>query len=281
MKKLTLAGALILAGVSGSAFAEGTSPWLPIPGQLAVSFGFSDQSGDSAYIGTDELDIDQITGGGADEFERQTSTVSFSYGITDSLAFDAVLAYAEVDSGRADSDKGLGDSLLGLSWRITDEYVQTDLPTITLRVGVIVNGDYDGARLASIGKDANAVEFAAIVGKSITPWLSLSAQAGVQDYDDDVPTYYFYELGAHFTPAPGWSIGLGYAEKEGDTDLDIGEPGFSPARFQEVAEERSMVKASVGYGFGNQGIALLYNQVVDGRNTVEDDSIGLSYTYAF
>lgn len=281
MKKLSLVGAMVLAGLSNATLAEGTSPWLPIPGQLSVSLGFADQSGDSAYIGTQELDIDQITAGGADEFERETSTVAFNYGISDSLAFDAVLSYAEVDSGRADSDRGLGDSLLGLSWRVVDEYVQTELPTVTLRLGAIIKGDYDGARLASIGKDANAVELAAIVGKSITPWLSLSAQVGVQDYDDDVPTNYFYEVGAYFTPAPGWSISLGYAEKEADTDLDIGDPGFTPARFQEVAEERSLVKASVGYGFGNQGIALLYNQVVDGRNTVEDDSIGISYTYAF
>lgn len=281
MKRITRISALLLAGVSANVLAEGTSPWLPIPGQLSVSVGYADQSGDSAYIGTQELDIDQITGGGADEFERETSTIALSYGLSDSLALDAVVSYAEVDSGRADSDRGLGDSLLGLSWRVSDEYVQTQLPTITLRVGAILKGAYNGARLASIGKDANALEFAAIIGKSFTPWLSLSAQAGVQDYDDDVPTYYFYELGAHFTPAPGWSIGLGYAEKEGDTDLDIGEPGFSPARFQEVAEERSMVKASVGYGFGNQGIALLFSQVVDGRNTVEDDSLGFSYTYAF
>lgn len=281
MHKLSAFWAVALIGLSSTTVAEGTSPWLPIPGQLSVSIGFADQSGDSAYIGTNELDIDQITGGAADEFERETTTAAISYGISDNLAFDAIIAYSEVDSGRADSDRGIGDTQLGLSWRVADEYIQTHLPTITLRAGAIIKGSYDGARLASIGKDANAAELAVILGKTVTPWLSLSAQAGVQDYQDDVPTYYFYELGAHFTPAPGWSLGLGYAEKEGDTNLDIGGPGFTPARFQEVAEERSIVKASVGYGFGNQGIALLYNQVVDGRNTVEDDSIGFSYTYAF
>lgn len=281
MNSISVLSTAALLVVSATTLAEGSSPWLPFPGQLAVSIGFADQTGDSAYIGSNELSIRDITGGAAEEFERDATTAAISYGISDNLAFDAAITYATVEAGRADKDSAFGDSQFGLSWRITDEFIHTQLPTITVRTAAILKGNYDGARLVSIGKDANALEVALIAGKSITPWLGLSAQIGSQYYEGDVPDHTFYEVKAHITPAPGWSLGLAYSENEADTNLDIGGPGFTPARFQEVAEERSVVKLSAGYGFGNQGIALNYSQLIDGRNTVDDDSLGLSYTFAF
>ncbi|GAB1255587.1 hypothetical protein NBRC116494_00890 [Aurantivibrio plasticivorans] len=276
---------IVLAGVliSSSSFvtAEGTSPWLPIPGQFSSSINYSLQSGDSAYIGDQELDVELITGSGASEFERASTTLSFSYGINDFLALDATIGYGDVEVGNADEDSGLTDTTIGLSWRVTDEYFNPGFPTTTLRLGAIINGDYDGARLAAVGKDANGAEFSILLGKSFTNWFSVSAELGVQERDNDVPTATYYAISTLFYPAPGWSLGLGYSDKTFDSNLDIAGPGFSPDRFQEVAEERSLVKASVGYGFGNHGFALLYNNLVDGRNTVNDDAITLSYTLAF
>lgn len=279
MQRVILVGALLT--VSTQAFCEGTSPWLPIPGQLSASINYTDQEGDTAYIGDNELDVDMITGGAAEDFERNTTTLTFNYGISDNFALDVTLGYGEVEAGAADSDQGIIDTLVGISWRMTDEFMDPALPTMTLRAGAIINGDYDGGRLAALGRDANGLELSFLIGKSLSSWFALSAEVGVQERDNDVPTAYFYEVSTHFTPAPGWNLSLGYAEKEFDDDLDIGDPGFTPDQFQEVGEERSLLKASVGYGFGNHGVALLYNDLLDGRNTVNDSALSLSYTFAF
>ena len=99
-----------------------------------------------------------------------------------------------------------------------------------------------------------------------------------------MPNATFYEVGARYRFAPSWSASLAYGAKKYSGNLNIGGPGFSPARFQEVRAERELIKLGLGYAFAsNQGLALNYAKVQSGgRNTVKDDPIiGLSYTVAF
>jgi hypothetical protein len=98
-----------------------------------------------------------------------------------------------------------------------------------------------------------------------------------------VPNATFLEAGARYRFAPGWSASVGYSDKKYGGSLDIGGPGFSPDRFQQVRAERSVAKLGLGYGFaGNQGVALNLAKALSGRNTVKDDQIvGVSYTFAF
>lgn len=265
------------------AAAEGNSPWLPIPGQASVTVGYVSQKANEAYIGDKKMAVSAITGGGASSYDRTSTALRLDYGFTDAIAFDATLSNGRTSVGGADNDSGSTDSVLGLRWRVLDEYEQPSLPTVTLRGAVIVKGNYDGARLASLGKAANGTEASIIVGKQLTSAFSAYGELGVQNYSDNVPNATFYELGARVRVAPQWSIGLAYANKRFGGDLDIGGAGFSPARFQQVREERSLVKLGVGFAFAaNQGIALNYANVTDGRNTVKDDRIlGISYTYGF
>jgi hypothetical protein len=76
---------------------------------------------------------------------------------------------------------------------------------------------------------------------------------------------------------------LGYSNKEFDGNLDIGRNDFTPARFQEIAEERELFKAMINYSFlENQAVALHFSQLLDGRNTINDDgTISLSYAITF
>ena len=273
----------ILAAVPLAAFAEGDSPWLPIPGQFSLGLNHTEQSGDNAYIGNKLLPLTAITGGAASKYKRATTTLRLDYGLSDALSFDATIGFAKVKVGAADNDSGMTDSTLGLRWRVLDEYEDPALPTLTLRGAAILKGNYDGARLASVGKDANGFEVAIVLGKQITPTFALSGEVGVQNRSDNVPNAIFYELAARYRFAPQWSASLGYSNKKFGGNLDIGGAGFSPARFQEVREERGVVKAGVGYAFAsNQGVALNLAKTTSGRNTVKDDqAIGLSYTFAF
>ena len=272
-----------LAMLPLAAFAESDSPWLPIPGQASLSLNHTEQSGNNAYIGSTLLPISAITGGGASKYRRSTTSLRVDYGISDALALDATLGYGKVRIGAADNDSGQTDSSLGLRWRVLDEYENPAVPTLTLRGAAIIKGSYNGARLASLGKGANGFEAAVVLGKQLTPGFALWAEVGAQNRSNSVPSAVFFELGARYRFAPKWSASLGYSEKKFHGNLDIGGPGFSPARFQQVREERGVVKLGLGWAIaGNQGIALNLAKTTSGRNTVKDDQVtGLSYTYAF
>ena len=272
-----------LAALPLLALAESNSPWLPIPGQFSLGLNHTEQSGNDAYIGGTLLPLSAITGGAASKYKRASTTLRLDYGLSDSLALDAAIGYAKVKVGAADSDSGMTDSTLGVRWRVLDEYEDPALPTLTLRGAAILKGNYDGARLASVGKGANGFEAAVVLGKQILPALALWAEIGVQQRSDNVPSATFYEIGARFRFAPMWSASLGYSDKKFGGDLDIGGAGFSPARFQEVREERGVVKLGIGYAFArNQGLAINLAKTTRGRNTVKDDQvIGLSYAIAF
>ncbi len=264
-----------------SALAESDSPWLPIPGELAISVNQTEQSGDEAYIGSAKTPVSAITDGAASKFRRSTTNLRLGYGLSDAVALDASVGFGKVRAG-ADNDSGRTDSVIGVNWRVLDELEQPALPTLTLRAAAILKGSYDGGRLAALGNAENGFEVAAIVGKQLTTTLALWAEAGVQDRKGSVPKAVFYEIGARYRFAPGWSASLGYSDKKYDGNLDIGGPGFTPSRFQEAREERGVVKLGVGWAIAsNQGLALNYARLTSGRNTVIDDAVGLSYTFAF
>ena len=272
-----------LAAMPLAALAESNSPWLPIPGQVLLGVNHTEQSGTDAYIGSKQLPLSAITGGGASNYKRSTTAVRVDYGLSDAFSLDAAVTFGTVKVGAADKDSGRGDSVLGLRYRVLDEYEDPALPTLTLRAAAILKGSYEGARLAAIGKGSNGSEFSVVLGKQLNPIFSLWAEAGLQKRSDNVPTAQFYEVGARARFSPQWSASLGYISKKFDGNLDIGGPGFSPARFQQVQEERGVVKLGLGYAFAsNQGVALNLAKTNSGRNTVKDDrAAGLSYTVAF
>jgi hypothetical protein len=283
MKPIRLIFAVSALVLSTCAVAESDSPWLPIPGQFSLGASHTQQSGKDAYIGATKIPISMVTGGSASDYQRSTTILRFSYGINDALALDATIGYGDVKVGAADKSSGRIDSVVGLNYRVLDEFELPSAPTVTLRVAAIVAGNYDGKRLAAVGNAQNGFEVAAIIGKHFTPAFSLWAELGIQDRSGKVPNATFFELNARYRFAPGWSASVGYTDKKYGGSLDIGGPGFSPDRFQEVRAERSLAKVGIAYAIaGNQGLALSVGQALSGRNTVKDDQIiSLAYTFAF
>jgi hypothetical protein len=280
LKKLLTTTALLLPAM---AFAEGDSPWLPIPGEFSLGVSHTEQSGDTAYIGNMKVSLSDITMGGASKFKQSTTRVRFGWGISDSLAVDATLGSGKVRVGAADNDKGMIDSVIGLSWRVLDEYESLGLPTVTVRGAAILKGDYDGARLAGLGNDENGIELSVLVGKEVASGFAVWGGLGLQNRSGAVPNARFIEAGARYRFAPGWSASVGYSDKKYGGDLDIAGPGFSPDRFQEVRAQRGVAKLGLGYSFAsNQGVALNLAKVLSGRNTVKDDQIvSFAYTIGF
>lgn len=265
-----------------AAVAEGTSPWLPAPGQLTLGIGYTQQTADTTYIGQQKLSVSQITNGLADEYVVDTTSVQLSYGISDAVSLDAALSYAEVDAGDRDSSTGLADSVIGIQWRVADEYLNPGLPSVALRAAAIISGDYESDRFAAIGKAANGIELAVIAGKQLSSIFSIWGEVGYQNRDSSVPdaTYFNVNAGASFTPKLSGSVG--FSRKKYSGDLDIGGPGFS-GEFAETREERYVIKAGLNYAFAeNQGLSFNLGKSTAGRNGVKDDRIvSVAYSYGF
>jgi hypothetical protein len=272
-----------LVALPGFASAAADSPWLPIPGQVSLSLNHTQQSANDAYIGSMQLPISTITGGGASKYERSTTRLRVGYGLFDAVSLDASLGVGKVKVGAADNDSGRLDSIVGVNWRVLDEYELGGAPTLTLRAAAIFKGSYDGNKLAALGNAQNGFELALIVGKEVLPGLAVWGEIGVVDRSGAVPNATTAELGVRYRFGGGFSASLGFAQEKYGGNLDIGAPGFSPARFQEVRAERSLTKLGLAYAFaGNQGLALSFANTGSGRNTTKDNQIiGLGYTIGF
>jgi hypothetical protein len=263
--------------------AQSVSPWLPIPGSGTITLGYIDQSADSAFIGDTKLPVSGITGGAASKYKRSSFGLNFSYGLSDSLSIDATLARGRVKVGAADSSSGLLDSVIGLNWRVVDEYETRKAPTVTLRLTGILKGNYDGATLAALGKDANGFGLNAIIGRQFTSKLRAWGGIGYENRSNAVPDAVSFDANIGYRVLPSIDLTAGYVSKNYDGTLDIGGPGFSPAAFQRVKEQRQIAKIAASFSLAsNQSLGVSLARVLAGRNTVKDDSIiGVNYSYGF
>ena len=273
----TLGGLSLAAPV----LAQSNAPWLPIPGSGSISAGYVNQSGDSAYIGTLNLPITAITGGGAQRYKRETTSLKLSYGFVDSVSADATVAYAQTRVGAADNSSGFADSVVGVNWRVLDEFEQRKLPTATLRFSAIINGNYDGARLAALGKDANGYGAAILVGRQFSA-LSVWGGLGFEKRENGVPNARYTDVNAAYAISK-LTLSVGYTNKKFGGNLDIGGAGFTPAAFQKVKEERETVRLGASYAVtGKQSLGVSVGRAISGRNTVKDDRIlGVNYSIGF
>ncbi len=281
--KAALAIALAF-GAPTLGFAQSNSPWLPIPGSGSAGLSYVSQSGDSAYVmGGMDVPIAGITGGAATKYARDSVGLRLAYGVSDSVSVDATFGHGRAKVGAADRSSGIIDSTLGVNWRVLDEYSNRSAPTITLRLAGIINGNYDGARLAALGKDASGFQLSVLVGRQITPQLSLWGSVGFEDRSRGIPNATLFDLNAAYAIAPSVSVSAGYTSKKYGGNLNIAGPGFSPARFQQVNEKRDTIRLGASFAFArNQSLALNFGKLTSGRNTVKDDRIiGIGYTIGF
>ena len=274
---------LLVAALPALSQAQSNSPWLPIPGSGSVGLSYTTQRADTAYVGNLELPISAITGGAARQFNRTAYGLNLGYGLTDAVSLDASIGGGSVKVGGADNSSGQTDTVLGANWRVLDEYQSRGLPTVTLRAVAILSAGYDGARLGALGKAANGYGLSVLVGKQIGSAFRIWGGLGLEDRSKGVPNAVFFDLNGAYSVTPKLALSAGYTSKKFGGNLDIGGPGFSPALFQNVREERETARVGVSYAIaGNQSVALNLGKVIGGRNTVKDDLVvGLGYSFGF
>ena len=264
--------------LSASAFAQ--TPWLPSPGATDATFSFTNQKADEFKPGTE-------TGKLPAALKQDTFGIVLNYGISDALAFDAKIGYAkskfiQVPGLAPDGGlSGLTDSRLGLRFRLLDD-LANDPVTLTFGATAIIKGNYKTGSLPAIGDGANAIEISAAVGKAITSNFNLYGVVGYRDRKAPVPNETFFKFGANVNFTPELFAGLEYQKVDARGGLDIGGPGFSPARFPEVQEDYSLTSVTLGYRFTkNLNAAIQYGDKQGQRNTALSKVYGLSLGTSF
>ena len=267
---------LVAATLSAAVWAEG-SPWLPIPksGSLSVSHVYQDA--EKFYRGKDRR---RLPFGG---IEQNTTFVSLNYGLTDSLALDAQGGHSEVETDNGMESDGMIDTNVGLTWRVVDEDIsETGMPSIAVRVAGIIAGDYDTGMPHAIGDGGDGFEASLLAGKIFDGRFALSAEVGRRERSDNVPGETFLNIGAYLVAMPRLALLAQYHKTMSDGDLDIGGPGFSPARFPETDEDIDRVSIGASFNLTSQlSLGLNWFSILDGRNTADFDAILGTVTYTF
>lgn len=277
MIKIAIAAAMIALPVA--AFAEG-SPYLPIPGAGQVSVGYTNQSGDDFWVGSTKMTLPA-------KIKFNNLSVGAQYGLTDSLAIDGTLTYTSSRFGVAagastGNESALSDSTVGIKWRLVDEFETTGAPTVSLRAGAIIKGNYATGKIDAINDGASGIEVSALIGKYLTPAFSISGELGYRQRGNTVPKDTFGSIDVNYGFNSVVSASLGFSSVRASGNLDIGGPGFSPARFQEVKEERDLVHAGVNFNLlPGTSLSFNYGKVTAGRNTIKADVFGVAVTQAF
>ncbi len=278
MNKIWLTSAAMLA-IAPAAMANDVSPYTPAQGSGEAEISYSRQEATLFNAGEAELSLPA-------ELALDTVALSLSYGISNRLAADVQIGYAQSDfivvpglAPQADLD-GLTDVQIGLRYKLLDE---TDGAPLTATVGVagIIDGGYETGSLPAIGDGGSGGQVALAIGRSIGP-VSLSGNIGYRVRSNDVPDETFGGVNASVSPISGVAVYGGLAFVDSTSGIDVGSAGFTPARFPEVEEDYKLwsVGASVSL-FDASSVNLSYGKKFDGRNTAQSEffRVGLGYSF--
>lgn len=279
---------------SPMAAAQG-SPWLPEPSTGSVSFSYVHQNADEFWHcdpaapscpqgGTTKTS----TPGGGEDLRQNTLWLNASYALSDSVALDAQLGWAKTaftgpgpKRMGADNLNGVTDFNVGLRWRVADELVD-DWPSVALRVGAIVAGNYETGWINSVGDGGDGVEGSIIVGKFLVNRLALSGELGYRARNNDIPSEMFFNLGGTVAINDAITLGMEYRRVNAEDSLQIGGPGFAPPRFPEVEEDVSLLAGRAFWQLTDEtNASMFFGRTLDGRNTAASNIIGVSLTYSF
>jgi hypothetical protein len=271
----SLAGPALAAALP--AIASDQSPWLGAAGSGEVSAAYVSQSADRFYAGDTELSLPV-------DLELQTLFIGVSYAINDRLTIDAQFGYGESDfavdpalSPRGGLS-GITDSKIGLRYSL----YSADGAAVTVRAAAILDGDYDTGAITAIGDGGNGLELALLAGKSFDSGFAITGEAGYRSRDNDVPDEWFGTVTGSYAFNDVFGGYLGYQLVRSDGDLNVGGPGFTPARFPEVDEDYDLAYGGLSFNFSDSWSAGIgYGTKLDGRNTAKSDFWNVTAVYAF
>jgi len=264
------------------AFADG-SAWLNEPGSGYASVSVVSQVADEYYRGK----VKRSTPRGED-LAQNTIWLTANYAFGDSWAVDAQVGWARSEfvvgpmiPTPMENFSGIVDSSIGLTWRVNDE-LASELPSVALRAGAIIAGDYDTGYINSLGDGGNGYELSIIVGEFVSNRVGLSAEFGYRSREAGIPDETFTNLTGVWLLGEKLSLGLDYKLVDARSGLDIGGEGFDPTRFPEVEEDSELVAGRLYYNASEAlSFAVFHATVVGGRNAPASAVYGATISYSF
>jgi len=277
MKKLPIIALLFSA--PAVVWSDG-SPWLPADGRTTVGVNLTSGSTDEFFIGEESVNL-----GG--DLDGTFLWFTASYGYDDIWAFDVRTGYAEtsLETNPPELDRAdIADTSFGVSYQFINEFeADNGLPTISVRGGYTIGGDYETQVIEAIGDGASGLDLSLLVGKSITPTIALFGDLTYRQRDSGVADGIKYLLTAYYSsPVPRLGFQLGVAGIRTDSSLDINGPGFSPETFPETDRDSDFLILGADYGFNNGiGVGFSYTALINGRNVADTDVANVSLSYSF
>lgn len=284
ISRLSGAGGLVaaLSVWANCALADG-SAWLPEPGSGYVSLSYVGQTADEYYRAKSKRPTPR-----GESLSQGTVWLNGNYAFTDAWAADVQIGWARSDfvvgpmiPTTMASFTGMVDSSIGLTWRLNDE-LASDFPSVALRGGAIIAGNYETGHINSLGDGADGYEVALIVGEFLGGSFGLSAEFGYRFRSGATPDEAFTNISGVWLLSERLSASLDYRLVDASSGLDIGGPGFDPTRFPEVQEDSEMIAGRLYFAATDRlGLSFFHAAVVDGRNTPASAVYGAALNYSF
>lgn len=281
---------LTLAATAASTFAQ--SAYLPEPGHIDVTSIYSFQHTRDFYaLGDTRLTL-------SDRLEQQTFRLDLDYGLAPGWAADLSVGWSTVsydetqppflgvsllDNGRT-RQSGLIETRLGLRRTLLDEFASLNewTPSLAVRAGAIIEGDYDTGYITALGDGASGVEFSLLAAKSL-PATSTTFFGDLtwRGYGGDVPD----AIEASFSVSQRlraliFTGGLRHLHSLNGGDI-LG-PGFirpdGSYAFASVQEINTTLEAGLALPLGPVTLALGFARTIKGENTPKKTvwSLGVS-----
>lgn len=265
--------------MSGAAL--GQSPWLPQPHRLQLNPTYTFQTYDEFWMGKKKTDL-------PDDIDQHTFSLALDYAVFEDFALDLTVGYTWTyfsPPGEDFDDNGLTDTRIGARYRFVNEfdYASWWIPTLTVRVGAILQGTYDTGMPFAPGDGASGFETSLLLGKVFgDTGFAVNAEAGYRHRTEDVPEDFFASIGVSQTLFERLTVSVAFQHVDALSGLDIGEPKFDPSRFPEVEEDSETIQAGLGYTFNaHHHLGVFGAWTVDGRNTGEKSIVGITYHYSY
>jgi len=273
---LTAFGALLLADVQAQ-----FSAYLPVAGRTEVTVSHTVVSFDSFWAGTRRLDTRATLGSSGKD--QTTTLLTIERGLSARWAADLTVGHTRAKLDAFPSDEGRADTVVGLRYQISDELESFNrtLPTLTLRLGGIIAGDYDEGLPFSAGDGASGADFSLLFGRSLNRWVTLLGDVGYR-WRDGAPEELLGSAGVAVTCGQ-WVFSTAWRYEGSVSGLDIFGPGFGTAGgFPQTKERNSTLQAGVGFPVGDQLYLQVYGALtLNGRNTGDKRIAGLAASMGF
>lgn len=223
--------------------------------------------------------VSGVPGGG--DIERFSYRLYLDYGLTDDIALDASVGYADVESELSGNQSDFTDVFLGIRWQFLKETATA--PDAVVRVGAIISGDYDVGNLSAPGDGADGFEATLKLGKTLTSsGIRAEGTLGYAFYGEDVPDSFWSQIRGIFPVGYGISIDTGYTYFTKTDGIDIGGPGFSGlSDLPQVEEEGHAGELGISWSSKYGYYRLAYSRIFEGRNIGKEETIGLAASYKF